>query len=162
MNALSAEHPKPYSAEMHNSWAMRLMKHLISVSNISWTFTKVLFRQQKIEVFRHIIIVVFVIIHFTINFCAIMFSNVYCCLMSTFERASLALPSMACTSRRLPWATAAWSASIFCMYLVAIKHKLSPSYINRLICNVFLKVLWYIPWDCLQELADFCIGRILW
>ena len=43
--------------------------------------------------------------------------NIVNILIITFERASFALPSIACTSLRLPWATAACSASIFCMYL---------------------------------------------
>ena len=85
----------------------------------------------------------------------------------TFERASLALPSMAWTSRRLPWATAAWSASIFCIYLsskldirLSMWYRWSNVFSTSHTWKSYEKIS-CIPWDCLQELSDFCVGCIL-
>ena len=69
----------------------------------------------------------------------------------TFDRANLALPSIACTSLRLPWATAAWRASIFCMYLPTTSSPAPQEFDPK-----------DLPWDSLQKLAHFRVRGILW
>ena len=71
----------------------------------------------------------------------------------TFDKANLALPSMACTSLRLPWATAAWRASIFCMYLPTTSSQYpAPQQFGPK----------DLPWDGFQKLAHFGVRGILW